>query len=771
MKPLRLAAGLTVAVLSTAIVLPKEDATAPVPVRPFPSSAPSPVEGSLAALPQPGAPRPTLGVVPAPAGGSAAVQALSEAAPSSGKQPPVAKPVSPELAYADPGVTIGNQPAAQTASLAPPDVTQPGRPDLARPDLGALTAEAPAVKAVLDLYRKGEISDGDAAAHAVSSSAARTLLEWVAIRHNGTHVGFRRLSAFLDEHGDWPQQDTIQQYAEEALWREKVSPEAVTAFFAKRSPLSADGKYALALAYRADGKDKAAAALIREAWRHDPVDRDLERAIRDDFPKVLTDDDHRARLERLAFKKEWTAAQRLASDIGAREERLLKARMALDRAIDPAKALNGLSAAERDEPLVLFAEARELRRRGKKDEAAKLMAKAPTAPDKVIDGDEWSQERRRLARGLLDAGEPREAYKVASAEVAESETDKIESEVLAGWIALRFLKEPETAARHFALAEPHADLSTSVARVAYWRGRAAEAAGKTGPSKKFYETAAQHVTTYYGQLSRARLGLSDLPVSEPKPGDMMVRATLEQRGIVQSIRLLYALDERDLATMILGEFAKRVEGVDAMVALSHIATSLGDPRAELVVGKRALYRGFPLEWAAFPTNGIPQFEAVGNSVERSMTYAIARQESAFEADAVSSAGARGLMQLMPATAKLTAERAGLPYDVDRLTNDPAYNAKLGTAHLGDLVAYWRGSYILTFAAYNAGPGNVRKWIAAYGDPRSEAVDTVDWVERIPFEETRNYVQRVMENLQVYRHILGDRTALLIERDLHRGSFQ
>jgi soluble lytic murein transglycosylase len=265
--------------------------------------------------------------------------------------------------------------------------------------------------------------------------------------------------------------------------------------------------------------------------------------------------------------------------------------------------------------------------------------------------------------------------------------------------------------------------------------------------------------------------LTDLPVSERKPGNIMVRAALEQRGIVQAIRLLYALNERDLATMILGEFAKRVEGADAMIALSHIATSLGDTRAELVVGKRALYRGFPVEWAAFPTTGIPKFEVVGNSVERPMTFAIARQESAFEADAVSSAGARGLMQLMPATAKITAERAGLPYDLDRLTSDPAYNAALGTAHLGDLVAYWRGSYLLTFAAYNAGPGNVRKWIAAYGDPRSEGVDTVDWVERIPFEETRNYVQRIMENLQVYRHILGDRTALLIEQDLHRGSFQ
>jgi soluble lytic murein transglycosylase len=765
----RLAAGLTVAVLSTAIVLPGKDEPVPVPARPLPS----PPAAAGPAQQASGAPQPQTAVGPAPSNaGASAVQALSAViSPPDKDQPAEAKPLSPELAYADPGVAAVKAPSAETASLAPPDLAQPTRPDLARPDLATITAEAAAVKAALALYRKGDITEGDAAARAISSSAARTLLEWVAIRHNGAHIGFARLSAFLDQHRDWPQQDTIQQYAEEALWREKAAPETIARFFATRAPASADGKFALALVSRAEGKDKAAVALIREAWRRDPVDRDLERAIRDSFPDVLTDDDDRGRLERLAFKKDWTTAQRLASDIGSREERLLKARMALDRGVDPAKALTELSAADRSKPLIVFAEARELRRSGKKDEAAKVMAKAPTARDKVIEGDEWAQERRRLARGLLDAGSPREAYKVVSPEVAESETDNIESEVLAGWIALRFLKEPETAARHFALAEPHADLSTSVSRVAYWRGRAAEAAGKTALSKRFYEAAAQHVTTYYGQLSRARLGMTDLPVSEPLQGDMMVRAALEQRGIVQAIRLLYALDERDLATTILGEFAKRVEGADAMVALSHIATSLGDTRAELVVGKRALYRGFALEWAAFPTTGVPQFEAIGNSVERPMTYAIARQESAFEADAVSSAGARGLMQLMPATAKLTAQRAGLPYDLDRLTSDPAYNATLGTAHLGDLVAYWRGSYLLTFAAYNAGPGNVRKWIAAYGDPRSEGVDTVDWVERIPFEETRNYVQRIMENLQVYRHILGDRTALLIEQDLHRGSFQ
>jgi soluble lytic murein transglycosylase len=227
--------------------------------------------------------------------------------------------------------------------------------------------------------------------------------------------------------------------------------------------------------------------------------------------------------------------------------------------------------------------------------------------------------------------------------------------------------------------------------------------------------------------------------------------------VAQGLKKLYEAGMRDLAITLSSDLASRLADAAHLDALGHLVTDARDPRALLTVGKTAVQRGFPLDLHAFPTLGIPAFEPVGDRVEKAMVYAITRQESAFDPSAQSSAGARGLMQLMPDTARRTAKRFGVDFDLGRLL-DPAYNAKLGAAHLGELMDDWKGSHILMFASYNAGGGNVSKWIKAYGDPRSPNVDPIDWVERIPFSETRNYVQRVMENLLVYRSRLGERSA-------------
>jgi soluble lytic murein transglycosylase len=225
---------------------------------------------------------------------------------------------------------------------------------------------------------------------------------------------------------------------------------------------------------------------------------------------------------------------------------------------------------------------------------------------------------------------------------------------------------------------------------------------------------------------------------------------------VRALKLLHAAGADDLALGLYSDLAQKLSGLAQLDALGALAAEHGNPRAVLVVGKTAVQRGFPLDTHAYPVIGVPSFPTIGDPVEEAMVYAITRQESAFNARALSSAGARGLMQLMPATAKRTAKRFKVDFDVKRLVEDPAYNAKIGAAHLGELMEDWRGSHILAFASYNAGGGNVSKWIKAYGDPRSPGVDAVDWIERIPFSETRNYVQRVMENLKVYRHRLADR---------------
>jgi soluble lytic murein transglycosylase len=243
------------------------------------------------------------------------------------------------------------------------------------------------------------------------------------------------------------------------------------------------------------------------------------------------------------------------------------------------------------------------------------------------------------------------------------------------------------------------------------------------------------------------------------------RAAFESLPAVQALKLLHEAEARELAMPLYIDLAQRLTDPAHLHALGDLALEQRDAKALLSIGKTAVQRGMPLDLHAFPTIGIPAYEAVGDQVEKAMVYAIARQESMFDPKAQSHAGARGLMQLMPATARRTAKRFNVDFDVNKLLSDAAYNAKIGAAHLGELMDDWRGSYILAFASYNAGGGNVKKWIDAYGDPRSPHVDPVDWVERIPFSETRNYVQRVLENLQVYRRRLGERSVLLTDTDL------
>ena len=232
--------------------------------------------------------------------------------------------------------------------------------------------------------------------------------------------------------------------------------------------------------------------------------------------------------------------------------------------------------------------------------------------------------------------------------------------------------------------------------------------------------------------------------------------------------MLVALGENDMAATLATEAVKTMTDEAQIAALADVAARAGDARVTLAIGKNAIQRGHTLDEAAYPTFGIPAFEPALNSAPMAVIYAIARQESAFAPRALSPAGAKGLMQMIDATAKRTAQQIGVAFDKARLIEDPAFNALLGAAHLGQLLNDFRGSYIMTFAAYNAGPRRVREWIEAYGDPRDPAIDPVDWVERIPFTETRNYVQRVTENLEIYRLRFGDDRPFAIRTDL-RGA--
>ena len=747
------------------------------------------VLSGTAMLPQSGTAIEVRNPEPASAPAAPASDATAPAGQVSDGQGPASDPVAADALRLDPsaGEAASDKPLpaaasayASTESDGPvafplpdaavsPAAPSPEVPDPARPiasgetDLGQL-------REAIDLYRKGKVTDGDRLAAGFTDPAARALLEWVAIRA-GAGVSFERVVAFTRANPDWPAGPLLRRRAEERLLTEKKNPATVRAYFATAKPSSAPGKFALALALRADGLDSDAADLVRDLWREESFGRSLESKVTDAFPGVLTVIDHRYRMERALLKEDWSTAARAADYAGGSYASLVRARRAVQGKAGAAPALASVPPSLRNDSSYLLSRAQYFRRADKAAEAAKVLLSAPTNPEVIADGDTWWVERRIVARKLMDAGDSNTAYAVAAAHSARTSEKRIEAEFHAGWIALRFMSDPAAAERHFAGAASVAETPISLARAAYWQGRAAEAAGKTAAAKGFYERAALQPIAYYGQLARARLGQHSLPLRRAAELSPTARTAFDDRLFVRGLKLLAAAQMKELALPLYIDAARSLTEEAQVNALGATALEVRDARALVAIGKLATQRGLALDTYAYPTIGIPDYETFTAvpQVERAMVFAIARQESQFDPRAQSGVGARGLMQMMPATAQRTAKRVSTSYETDRLTSDPAYNARLGQAHLGELMEDWKGSYILAFASYNAGGGNVKKWIDAYGDPRRPEVDAIDWVERIPFTETRNYVQRVMENLQVYRNRLDGKSALMIERDLARGA--
>ncbi|HWG04616.1 MAG TPA: lytic transglycosylase domain-containing protein [Beijerinckiaceae bacterium] len=604
-------------------------------------------------------------------------------------------------------------------------------------------------------YHAGNLAQGDAAAGTVEDPIARTAIEWLAERVIG-RLPLERVDAFLTAHPDWPAADYLRRRAEVALYADHRSPAVIEQYFAGRAPETIFGKLALARAKLAAGPDGApeATRLVREVWLSGDIGLPVESAVLREFRDFLTKADNKLRSDKLFYHGLDAAARRAAVLAGPDQDALSKAR---DNPQDQ-KLADALPASVHNDPTLLFAKVRALRERSKFSDAAKDVL---AAPRDVAEPDQWWGERKLLARKLLDAGDAKTAYRLCAEAAPNSDDKKFDAAFEAGWIALRFLHDPAAAAPHFAAMTKVASAPSGVARAAYWQGRTADAAGRTDEAKDFYRAAALHATTYYGQLARAKLGETDIPMPSPH----MIAQGDQRAEVVRVVELLETLGETAIALPLAIDAARHLDDEAQIAALAEVLSKAGDARATLLVGKAATTRGFALDAWAFPTFGVPAFDPIGKSAATPIVYAIARQESAFATDAVSSAGAIGLMQMIVSTARRTATQIGVPFDQAKLMKDATFNAQLGAAHLGELMHENGGSMALTFAAYNAGGRRVKQWIDAYGDPRKPDVDPVDWVERIPIDETRNYVQRVIESLQTYRGRFGDSAPLRIDSDL------
>ncbi len=642
----------------------------------------------------------------------------------------------------------------------------PGPVYLSRADHTHLAAVAEALKAKQFSKARNEIA-------LIDDPIAMSLGHWLYFKAEDPLVSIDAADAFLDSHRDWPAVSRIQSFVEGRLTY-NTPADTVRNFFATRDPITGGGKIHLARALFAAGDEEAGEIHLRDAWINHNFNVKEERRILSKYGRRLTKEDHAARVDRLLWARQVTNARRVFSRLSSNERRKAEARAALLlRASSAPKLYGNLSRDNQMDPGVLHAAVRYYRRTGDEQYAIALSAEAPNDAAGLRNPGRWWDERQLLMRWALKEGRFADAYALAANHGLEEGGDLSEAEFNAGWIALRFLNEPSRAETHFLALASVVGTPISLSRAYYWLGRAAEANDAPGLANSYYELAAPYYYSFYGQLAAEKLGGGALqnkfgPVAVATPED---RALFSSRPTVAALRMLSDLG-LDYEFMV---FAYHIDDLlerpGEYVELARLANGEGAPHLTVRAGKVAIRRNAFAANVAYPTVFVP--EEAKRFVSPEIILGLSRQESEFNPRAFSRAGARGMMQLIPSTAQITARKEGLRYSRSALLDDPVYNLTIGSAHLSHLLDQFDGSLVLTFAAYNAGASRAAQWIEAYGDPRKPDVDPVDWIELVPFSETRNYIQRVLENTQVYRGQLNDapipgRLASDIERGGPRG---
>ena len=589
------------------------------------------------------------------------------------------------------------------------------------------------------------------AAHALAARVGHPLpakiIRWLHYTRPAARVPFREIAAFIAESESWPRPEALSRTAEHAALT-LPAPEAI-AWFGLRPPTTGAGKAALAEAQGESGLLVESRAGLREAWIHGDFRAAEERRFYLRHKAVLRPEDHAARLDRLLWDERIRPVRRMLLRVAADPRLLGEARLflmlsgptvdeAIARVPDALKRHAGL----------IYERVRWRRRKGFHDRARELLVDVPAD---LIRPDKWWFERRRQIRETMQEASVSEAYRLAAGHRQIERAPASEAEWLAGWIALRFLGDGRAALTHFERMYALVRLPISRARAGYWAASAATAIGKTELARAWYERSAAYPTTFYGQLASAEAkggAALDIP-PDPQPTEDDV-ARFGRRELVDVVLVLHQLGQRDLQRPFLLRLADIVDTPGEHALVAALAQRVGGPELAIAAAKRSLRRGVFLVGAAYPRHELPRDFAV----EPALVLAVARQESEFNARAISPAGARGLMQLMPATARSEARRLRIGYSEQRFLDDVHYNLTLGGSYLGALVDAYDGSYVLALTAYNAGGKRTRRWIRKWGDPRLGEIDLIDWIELIPVAETRNFVQRVIENLHVYRYRLG-----------------
>ncbi|HEV2549710.1 MAG TPA: lytic transglycosylase domain-containing protein [Stellaceae bacterium] len=631
----------------------------------------------------------------------------------------------------------------------------------------AIPARAELSEADRQIYREAfrAAHSGDWAAAGQRTERAHDkllakVLWWANLSRGGSGAIFSDFAEFLSANPDWPSQTALRQHAEVSM--AGVPDKTLLGWFERFPPVTPAGKFKQADLWIAAGREQDGIARIREIW----IDGDFivfeEKTALQRYHQVLREGDHWARLDRLLWDEDTEAARRMMPFVDPDHRALAEARIRLAE-LEPGieRLLAKVPPQLANDPGLLYERLRWRVRKERYDEAVAIIEHPPRDLVRPV---AWATQRQALARHALGDGDISLAYRLAARHGLANGPVFAELEFLAGWIALRFLHEPDIAYNHFVRLYDEVKLPVSVARGAYWSARAAETLKYREVAAAWYRTAAEQVTTYYGQLAATTIGLPSLAHAVAAKPSAAEKTTFEKHELVRVLIELSEVGGGDYMRPFARRLSELAKTPAEHVLLAHLMMRFD--RGDLAVGvaKRASYAGVFLLEEGYPVTDLPP----GGHSERALVLAMTRQESAFDREAISSAGALGMMQLMPATASTMAKSLRMPFSAKRLLTDQRYNVTLGRHYLETLIADFSGSYVLSVAAYNAGPSRVRQWMRDFGDPRTKTVDVIDWIESIPLGETRNYVQRVMENLQIYRVRLGDHGATFsIASDLRR----
>lgn len=559
----------------------------------------------------------------------------------------------------------------------------------------------------------------------------------------GNTFSFDDMTLFITENPEWPGIKGILMIAEQKI-PQGASNTKIINWFNAYPPKTAAGFYRYIEALEASGHGRIAETFIRNRWIEADFSQSDLATYQARFDSLLTREDHFARIDRLLWKGNEGAVRAMFPFVDNDVRALSEARLALagDKG-NVAALIEKVPRSLQDDSGLLYERLRWRRTRGDDAGAIEILAKTP---ENVVKPERWWQERHVIIRRLMENKDFTQAYRLASRHGLSTGFSLAQAEFLSGWLALRFLNRPDLAEHHFKQLIEKTNMPVSQARGFYWLGRAYEALEKKHEAEQAYESAAALDTTFYGQMAITRIYAEPIIRAIPEPPiPAAVHDSFFRRDLIRAITALYNRKQLSRAETFfraaLNAATQRVE----FALLLELAHKLHRPDWAVIAAKEANQKNFIVRDAGYPILNLK----LPTPPEPAFTHALIRQESQFQTDAQSPVGANGLMQLMPATAKHVAKKLGLRHDSKKMC-DPQYNTKLGTYFIQKQIDDFGGSYILALAGYNAGPGRVREWMSLFGDPRTGQIDPIDWIELIPIYETRNYVQRIIENLQFYR---------------------